>query len=281
MAENKTELAVIGAGPGGYAAAFAAADLGKRVTMIDPAKNPGGVCLYHGCIPSKTLLHVARLIGEAREAKAWGVDFKAPKINLAKLRGFKDEVVAKLTGGLGQLVQQRKIDYLQATAVFSDNHTLQIDSADGKSHRLSFENAIIATGSQSAAIPGLDLGSSRILDSTSALELKTIPRKLLVIGGGYIGLELGCAYAALGSSITLVELTSQLLPGVDRDLVKVLEKHLADRFDEIRLETSAKAIKEQKNGVRVKLSGPEKKTNRQDCSMGCWLLSGGGPDRTI
>jgi len=277
MAENNTELAVIGAGPGGYAAAFAAADLGKEVTLIDPGENPGGVCLYRGCIPSKTLLHVARLIGEAREAKAWGVDFKEPKINLAKLRGFRDEVVAKLTGGLGRLVQQRKINYYQGSAVFSDNHTLQLDSTEGKTTRLSFENAIIATGSQPTHIHGPGPGPGRILDSTSALEIKSIPKKLLVIGGGYIGLELGCVYAALGSSITLVELTPQLLAGVDRDLVKILEKRLGDRFDQILLETRAKAIKEQKNGVRVTLSGPDKKKEQTRLFDGVLVAVGRQP----
>jgi len=259
MAERKTALAVIGGGPGGYAAAFAAADLGVEVTLIDPEENPGGVCLYRGCIPSKTLLHVAALIGEAAAAKAWGLDFKAPKVDLAKLRGFKEEVVAQLTGGLGRLVTQRKIMHIRGKAVFIDGSTLAIESRDGESIRLGFEYAIIATGSRPSVVSALDLKSDRVLDSTSALELKRIPEKLLVIGGGYIGLELGSVYAALGSRIALVEMTPQLLPGVDRDLVKILEKQVRRRFDAVRLETTVTELREQKNGLRVTLGGPDGK----------------------
>jgi dihydrolipoamide dehydrogenase len=257
MGKDKTALAVIGGGPGGYAAAFAAADMGIAVTLIDPEENPGGVCLYRGCIPSKTLLHIARLIGEAREAKAWGVDFKAPKINLNRLRGFKEGVVANLTDGLGRLIKQRNITYLRGTAAFEDDHTLAIDSGSGAGGRLEFDSAIIATGSAPAGIPELDFDSARIMDSTSALEIEAIPKKLLVVGGGYIGLEIGSVYAALGARITLVELTPHLLPGVDRDLVKVLSRHLEDRFDDIRLETKVLTAKEQKNGIKVTLRGPE------------------------
>jgi dihydrolipoamide dehydrogenase len=257
MGKEKTELAVIGGGPGGYAAAFAAADLGIAATLIDPEENPGGVCLYRGCIPSKTLLHVARLIGEAREAKAWGVDFKAPKINLERLRGFKKGVVTRLTDGLGRLVKQRNITYVRGTAVFEDDHTLSIDSGNGDGGRLAFDSAVIAAGSEPAGIPELDFESGRIMDSTSALEIESIPGKLLVVGGGYIGLEIGSVYAALGSRVTLVELTPQLLPGVDRDLVKVLSRHLDDRFDHIRLETKVQTAKEQKNGIKVTLRGPK------------------------
>jgi dihydrolipoamide dehydrogenase len=257
MGKDKTALAVIGAGPGGYAAAFAAADMGIAVTLIDPEENPGGVCLYRGCIPSKTLLHIARLIGEAQEAKAWGVDFKVPKINLNRIRGFKEGVVANLTDGLGRLVKQRNITYLRGTAAFEDDHTLAIDSGNGDAGWLEFDSAIIATGSAPAGIPGLDFDSARIMDSTSALEIEEIPKKLLVVGGGYIGLEIGSVYAALGSRITLVELTPQLLPGVDRDLVKVLSRNLDNRFDDIRLETKVLTAKEQKNGIKVTLRGPE------------------------
>jgi dihydrolipoamide dehydrogenase len=257
MGNDKTKLAVIGGGPGGYAAAFAAADMGLAVALIDPEENPGGVCLYRGCIPSKTLLHIARLIGEAREAKAWGVDFKTPKINLDRLRGFKEGVVANLTDGLGRLVKQRNITYLRGTAAFEDDHTLTIDSGNGDTGRLEFDSAIIATGSEPAGIPELDFDSARIMDSTSALEIEEIPKKLLVVGGGYIGLEIGSVYAALGSRVTLVELTPQLLPGVDRDLVKVLSRHLDNRFDDIRLETKVLTAKEQKNGIKVTLRGPE------------------------
>ncbi|CAB1075597.1 dihydrolipoamide dehydrogenase [Alkalispirochaeta odontotermitis] len=257
MADKKTQLAVIGGGPGGYAAAFLAADLGLEVTLIDPEINPGGVCLYRGCIPSKTLLHAARVIDEAREARAWGLNFSGLKIEPTSLAKWKNEVVARLTGGLGQLVKQRKINYLQATAAFEDNRTLAVKALDGGQSRLTFENAIIATGSDAARIPQFDLDSDRLLDATAALDLKEIPKKLLVIGGGYIGLELGTVYAALGSKVTVVEMTDGLLPGADRDLVRILQNRLADRLASILLQTTVKSLKVQKNGIRATLAGPE------------------------
>ena len=178
MADKKTQLAVIGGGPGGYAAAFMAADLGLEVTLIDPEKNPGGVCLYRGCIPSKALLHAAKVIEEAREAKAWGLHFSGLKIQPAKLQDWKDGVVARLTGGLGQLVKQRKINYLQATAAFKDNRTLAVKEADGRQSSLAFEYAVIATGSQAAAIAGFEVDSERLLDATAALNLRAGPQKV-------------------------------------------------------------------------------------------------------
>jgi len=257
MADKKTHLAVIGGGPGGYAAAFLAADLGLEVTLIDPEKNPGGVCLYRGCIPSKSLLHAAKVIDEAREAKAWGLNFSGLKIKHARLREWKNEVVARLTGGLGQLVKQRKINYIQATAAFQDNRTLTVEAIDGGQRRLAFEYAIIASGSDSTRIPQFELNSDRLLDATTALDLKEIPKKLLVIGGGYIGLELGTVYAALGSKVTVVEMTSGLLPGADRDLVKVLQKRLASRMAAILLQTTVKSLNVQKNGIRAALEGSD------------------------
>jgi dihydrolipoamide dehydrogenase len=257
MAEQHTQLAVIGGGPGGYAAAFFAADLGLEVTLIDPEENPGGVCLYRGCIPSKSLLHVARLITETQEARAWGVDFSPPIIHINKLRSFKDQVISQLTSGLGQLVKQRRVTYIRGTAAFTDHHSIQIDRDDGQSTLLTFEHAIIATGSKPTDIPGLEVDSKKVLDSTSALALKEIPTKLLVIGGGYIGLELGSVYAALGSQISVVEMTSQLLPGVDRDLVRVFQKRLTGLFHNIWLQTTVKAMKIQKNGIRVTLQDLE------------------------
>src|SRR5215203_2090517 len=208
---SSTQVVVIGAGPGGYAAAFYAADLGMQVTLVDPAVNPGGVCLYRGCIPSKTLLHVADVVSEARHAEAWGVTFGAPKIDLDRLRGFKNKVVNQLTGGLGQLSKQRKISYIQGTASFRDAHTLEI-AREGQSgpETLTFEHAIIATGSRPATVPGLSIDSPRLMDSTSALELPDIPKSLLVVGGGYIGLELGTVYASLGTKVTVVEMTAGL-----------------------------------------------------------------------
>ena len=257
MADKKTHLAVIGGGPGGYAAAFLAADLGLEVTLIDPEINPGGVCLYRGCIPSKALLHAAKVIEEAREAKAWGLNFSGLKIKHARLRQWKNEVVARLTGGLGQLVKQRKINYLQATAEFQDNRTLAVKAVDGGQSSLAFEYAIIATGSDTVRIPQFELDSDRLLDATTALDLKEIPKKLLVIGGGYIGLELGTVYAALGTKVTVVEMTPGLLPGADRDLVKVLQKRLASRMAAILLQTTVKSLKVQKNGIKATLEGPD------------------------
>jgi dihydrolipoamide dehydrogenase len=257
MADKQTHLAVIGGGPGGYAAAFLAADLGLEVSLIDPAINPGGVCLYRGCIPSKALLHAAKVIDEAREAKAWGLNFSGLKIKHARLRDWKNDVVARLTGGLGQLVKQRKINYLQATAEFQDNRTLAVKAVDGGQSSLAFEYAIIATGSDTARIPQFELESDRLLDATTALELKEIPKKLLVIGGGYIGLELGTVYAALGTKVTVVEMTPGLLPGADRDLVKVLQKRLASRMASILLQTTVKSLKVQKNGIKAVLEGPD------------------------
>jgi len=253
MSENKsltTRLAVIGAGPGGYAAAFLAADLGMNVTLIDSAPNPGGVCLYHGCIPSKALLHVAKVISEAEEAKNWGVTFSKPKIDLKKMRDWKIGVVQKLTGGLGQLSKQRKINYIQGKATFLDSSSLKIEQDKNQKQKLSFEKAILATGSYPAMIPNLP-DSSRILNSTSALEIENIPKTLLVVGGGYIGLELGSVYATLGTKVTVVEILPNLLPGADRDLVSVLSKKIQMKFDSVLLETTVVGMKEQKNGIKV------------------------------
>ncbi len=225
-----TKLVVIGAGPGGYAAAFYAADLGMDVTLVDPSVNPGGVCLYRGCIPSKALLHVADVLNEARHAEAWGITFGAPKIDVERLRAFKTKVVNQLTGGLGQLSKQRKITYIQGTAAFRDAQTLEISRAGGAggdaAEILTFEHAIIATGSRPSTVPGLSIDSPRVMDSTAALELPDIPKSLLVVGGGYIGLELGTVYAALGTKVTVVEMTGGLLPGADRDLVNILAKRV-------------------------------------------------------
>jgi len=251
-----THLAVIGAGPGGYAAAFYAADLGMQVTLIDPSPNPGGVCLYRGCIPSKALLHVAEVLSEAKHAEAWGIAFGPPAIDLERLRAFKTKVVDQLTGGLGQLARQRKIAYVQGTAAFVDAKTLELSSGNGKKKdTLTFEHAIIATGSHPAKVPGLSIESSRLMDSTSALDLPDIPKSLLVVGGGYIGLELGSVYAALGTRVTVVEMTDGLLPGADRDLVNVLAKRIESMCEAVLLNTKVVAMKEQKNGIAVTFQG--------------------------
>ena len=248
-------VAVVGGGPGGYAAAFLAADLGMKVTLIDERVNPGGVCLYVGCIPSKALLHVADLIGEAEHAKSWGIEFGQPKIDIDKLRGFKENVVKKLTGGLGQLAKARQVTYIQGRAEFVNSQTLKVTDAKGGANSLFFDNIIIATGSRPAVIPAFNIGSSRVMDSSGALDLKDVPKTLLVVGGGYIGLELGSVYAALGTKVSVVEMMPGLLPGADRDLVKPLQARLEKSFAAIMLNTKVASIKEEKDGIRVKFEG--------------------------
>src|ERR1700678_4274446 len=195
---QKLHVAVVGAGPGGYAAAFLAADLGLQVTLIDPETNPGGVCLYRGCIPSKALLHVAKLVEESQQAKNWGIEFSAPQIDLAHLRTWKESVVNKLTGGVGQLSRARHVEYIQGRAAFNNSTTLRIAKTDSTEVVRTFDRIIIATGSRPAIIPSLKIDSPRMMDSTGALNLGDISGRLLVVGGGYIGLELGSVYAALG-----------------------------------------------------------------------------------
>ena len=259
--ENKTHLAVIGAGPGGYAAAFLAADLGMDVTLIDPEKNPGGVCLYRGCIPSKALLHVAKLLNETEESKNWGITYQKPEIDLNRLREWKNEVVDKLTGGTGQLLKQRKIKHIKGWAVFQDSHSVEITDLNNEKQILNFNYAILAAGSRPAKIPALDLDSPRVLNSTTALDLTDVPKSLLVIGGGYIGLEMGTVYAALGAEVSVVEMMPGLLPGADRDLVRVLDKGLQSKFKNIWLETKVVEMKEVKDGIKVKFENKDGKTD--------------------
>ena len=251
MSDTATHLAIIGAGPGGYAAAFLAADLGLQVTLIDPEANPGGVCLYRGCTPSKTLLHAAQVLHEARHAEQWGLTFKDLAVEPGKLRQWKDRVVAQLTEGLGQLVKRRKVDHIRGQAVFADKHTLVVEDLDGHTRRLSFDQAIIATGSRATTLPLFEEAGDRVLDATAALDLKTIPGRMLVVGGGYIGLELGSVYAGLGSRVSLVEMTPHLLPGVDRDLVRFLHKRLQSAFEDIQVQAVVEEVKLQKNGLKV------------------------------
>ncbi len=251
--QNKTGLVVIGAGPGGYAAAFLAADLGMQVTVIDPAENPGGVCLYRGCIPSKALLHVAKLMRETENAKNWGIEFKSPKIDIDKLREWKNDVIGKLTGGLGQLVKQRKIKHIYGRAFFVDANTLEITLNDGGKQKLTFEHAVLATGSRPTEIPIFKTKNPRVINSTGALELSDIPKTLLVVGGGYIGLEMGTVYAALGTKVTVVEMLPGLLPGADRDAVRILQKSLDSRFENILLNTKVEGITEGEKSIKVSL----------------------------
>jgi dihydrolipoamide dehydrogenase len=267
-----SQLVVIGGGPGGYTAAFYAADLGMQVTLVDPAVNPGGVCLYRGCIPSKALLHVADVLTEAKHAAEWGVAFGAPTIDVDRLRAFKTKVVNQLTGGLGQLSKQRKVTYVRGTAAFRDAKSLDITKDDGNRETLTFEHAIVATGSQPSRVPGLSLDSPRVMDSTGALDLPDIPGSLLVIGGGYIGLELGSVYAALGTKVTVVEMTGGLLPGADRDLVNILARRIESICEAVRLDTKVTAMKEQADGIAVTFESSE---GRKDQTFDRVLVSVG------
>jgi dihydrolipoamide dehydrogenase len=260
MADHSNmHIAIIGGGPGGYAAAFLAADLGLKVTLIDPELNPGGVCLYRGCIPSKALLHIAKLIDETRHAKNWGIDYSDPKIDLPRLRSWKEGVVKKLTGGLGVLSKQRKVEYIQGRAAFENSNTLRISRANGSEDSLTFDRIVIATGSRPAIVPSLKLETPRMMDSTSALDLSEVPGTLLVVGGGYIGLELGTVYAALGSKVSVVEMLPGLLPGADRDLVLPLHKRLEKIFDSILLNTTVAAVKEESGGISITFDGADVK----------------------
>jgi dihydrolipoamide dehydrogenase len=260
---SSLRVAVIGGGPGGYAAAFLAADLGMKVTLIDPEVNPGGVCLYRGCIPSKALLHVAKLLEEAEQAKNWGIEFAAPRVDLNKLRGWKEGVVKKLTGGLGQLSKQRAVQFVSGKAAFVNSTSLKVTKSSGGEENMTFDRIVIATGSRPSVVPSLKLDSPRMMDSTGALDLPDIPKTLLVIGGGYIGLELGSVYAALGTKVTCVEMLSGLLPGADRDLVLPLHKRLEKLFASILLNTTVKSLKEEKNGIRVTFEGADVKEKEQ------------------
>ncbi|HJQ68981.1 MAG TPA: dihydrolipoyl dehydrogenase [Blastocatellia bacterium] len=260
---DSTQVVVIGGGPGGYAAAFMAADLGLQVALVDLERNPGGVCLYRGCIPSKALLHVAKLITESRHAANWGIEFADPKIDVDKLRAWKEGVVDRLTGGLGQLAKQRKVRFIQGRAKFIDANTLNIQTAKNGESRLRFEHAIVATGSRPATAPGLALDSPRLLDSTTALDIKSVPKNMLVIGGGYIGLELGTVYAALGAEVSVVEMTPGLLPGADRDLVSILAKRVEKIFKAVMLSSKVVEMKEERDAVRVRFEGEAVKEAEQ------------------
>jgi dihydrolipoamide dehydrogenase len=251
---DTTQLVVLGAGPGGYAAAFYAADLGMQVALVDEEKNPGGVCLYRGCIPSKALLHVAKVIDEAKHAGNWGVTFSEPKVDVDKLRGFKQGVVDKLTAGVGGIAKMRKVRFVQGRATLTGPRSMSVAGPNGTTE-LQFEHLILATGSHPTKIPTLSLDSPRMLDSTSGLELPDVPKSLLVVGGGYIGLELGTVYATLGSKVSVVEMTPGLLPGADRDLVAVLEKRLKGLFASIMLNTKVVKVAEDGQGIRVTFEG--------------------------
>jgi dihydrolipoamide dehydrogenase len=249
-----TEVVVLGAGPGGYTAAFRAADLGKKVVLIERYPVLGGVCLNVGCIPSKALLHTAQIINEAEHMKANGVDFGKPKVSLKGINGFKDKVVGKLTGGLSGLAKQRKIKVVHGVAEFIDQNNMQVDN-NGEIIRVKFEHCIIAAGSQATEIPPFPNQDARLMDSTDALELTDVPKKLLIVGGGIIGLEMATVYHALGSEITVVEFLDNLIPGCDKDLVRALTRVISKRYKAIHLKTKVAAIKAQKNGLKVTFEG--------------------------
>lgn len=253
--EVNADLVVLGGGPGGYAAAFYAADLGLKVALVDVETNPGGVCLYRGCIPSKALLHVAKLIREAEHAKAWGIDFGKPAINVDKLHAFKEGVVKKLTGGLGQLSKARKIEYVQGRGSFENATTMRVSLNAGGEKVIKFKNAVIAAGSRPATLPNFPAESPYLLNSTTALDIVGVPKKFLVVGGGYIGLELGSVYAALGSEVTVVEVAPGLMMGADRDMVAILEKKLKSEFANIYTDTKVVSVKEEAKGLRIQFEG--------------------------
>ena len=254
---GRAELVVLGGGPGGYPAAFEAADRGIDVTLINDEARPGGVCLHRGCIPSKALLHVARLINEAREAEECGISFGKPEIDLDRLREWKNAVVGKLTGGVAELAKARGVKSIHARGTFTDSHTLEITSDSKKPLPFSFKHLILATGSSPLVPQMFQIDDERVMDSTAALDLPEIPERLLVVGGGYIGLEMGTVYAALGSKVTVVEMTSGLLPGADRDLVGPLKRRLDQSFHAIHLNTKVVGLKAKKKGIEATLEGED------------------------
>ena len=249
------QLVVLGGGPGGYAAAFLGADLGLKTAIVDVEENPGGVCLYRGCIPSKALLHIAKVLHEADAARAMGIDFGQPRIDVDAVRTWKEGVVRKLTGGVGQVAKFRKVTFVRGFGKFVDAHTLSVELAAGGTQEIRFDHCIVATGSRPATIPLFKSDSKRVLDSTSALDVREVPKTLLVVGGGYIGLELGSVYAALGTKVSVVEMMPGLLPGADRDLVAVLEKRLAKSFERIMVGTKVSGARETADGFDVKFEG--------------------------
>ena len=254
IARHQADVVVVGAGPGGYAAAFRAADLGLKVVMVDARGRPGGVCLHDGCIPSKTLLHVADLLTRIREADRLGIEVGEPRVNLDRLRAWKRSVVDRLAAGVGDLARRRGVQTIWGRARFASSSRLAVEGEE--SSEIDFSHAVLATGSRPVTLPGMPADSPRLLDSTTALDLETIPETLLVIGGGYIGLELGTVYAALGSRVTVVEMLDGLLPGVDRDLVRPLERRIRSLFEAVHLRSRVGRVREADDGLDVELELP-------------------------
>src|SRR5437899_1688100 len=260
----KTEIVVVGAGPGGYAAAFYAADLGKKVIMIEKDKRLGGVCLHRGCIPAKALLHAAHTITAARESEHRGIVFDAPSIDLTKLRTWKDSILAKLSGGVAQLAKMRGVQVLQGRGYFEDSKTLRIETEQGQQF-VNYDQAIIAVGSKSAMPKAFDLGNPRIMTSREALEVEDIPENLLVIGGGYIGMELGTVYATLGSKVVLVEALDTILAGADPDLARPVVAYAKKAFKEVRLKTKVSKMATSGKQIKVEFDmGGQKKEELYD-----------------
>ena len=265
---TKEHLVVVGAGPGGYTAAFYAADQGYKVTLLDSSEKPGGVCLHRGCIPSKALLHVAGLMTKVVQAKDWGVDFGEPKIDLKRLREWKDEISLKISGGLISLCKQRDVSFINSRGIFTDSNTIKLSNNSS----LVFDRCIIATGSRPIIPQKFTENKLFMMDSTEALKLSTIPEKMLVVGGGYIGLELGKVYSSLGSRVTIVEMRDGLLPNVDRDLIRPLQEKLSKEFEAIYLNTEIVSIRESKKLGHVTMV---KATEQFDESFDSILMSVG------
>ncbi len=254
----KTDLVVLGAGPGGYAAAFAAADEGLKVILIDRGPNLGGVCLNRGCIPSKALLHATKLIKEAQESSFRGIEFSAPKINLDKMRDWKSSIVNKLAQGVAGLASRRNVEVIIGKGYFEDSKTLRIETPEGQK-MVGFDKAVIAVGSSPSLPKAFDLGNPRVMTSTEALEIESIPEKLLIVGGGYIGMELGTVYATLGSKITVVEAMDSILAGADPDLTRPVVKYAEENFEEIRTKTKVLSMATSKKQIKVVLESEGKK----------------------
>jgi dihydrolipoamide dehydrogenase len=260
------KLVVLGGGPGGYAAAFLAADLGMEVTLIEADPRLGGSCLLRGCIPSKALLHVAKVLDEAKHMGEWGIEFSAPKINVDGLRARKDKVISNLTTGLAGLAKRRNVNVIHARGSFLASNKLKLERLDkpGITEELTFDKCILASGSRPAMFPAFEIGSERVMDSTGALELRDIPESLLVVGGGYIGLEMGTVYCELGSKVTVVELTDMLLPGADRDLVKPLHRRLEKAYKAIYLQTKVASLKDTGKAIEVTFQDADGKNERKE-----------------
>jgi dihydrolipoamide dehydrogenase len=273
---DEVDVAVLGGGPGGYSAAFRCAELGLETVVVDADQRLGGACLFEGCIPSKALLHVAAVVSEAERAREFGVDFGEPRVSLDPLRKWKQErVVGKLARGLASVARAKKVEVIGGHGVFEDSTTLRIEGGDTL-RKIRFKHAVVATGSRPGGLPGVVIESDRVMDSTIALELPDIPERLLVIGGGYIGLELGTVYATLGSRVTLVEMTDGLLPGVDRDLVQPLQRRVEKLFAAIHLGTKVSGLRDTGTGVETELEGQGAQTfDRVLVAIGRRAQSGG------